>query len=71
MLYSSRCLQAVVIFPSLVPAKLQSVCSPRASVRDGSLPLQLGLGDSNPASQADITPHPNVELKMGVPQPIY
>ena len=36
----------LVIFPSLNPPTLQSLCSPRASVRDGSLPLQLGLGDS-------------------------
>ena len=40
-----------------------NVCSPRASVRDGCLPLQLGLGDSNPAwlTPAEM-PHPNVEL---------
>ena len=39
----------VVICPWLVPATLQSVCSSSVSVRDGSLQLQLGLGDSNRA----------------------
>ena len=43
---------SVVIFPWL-PATLHSVCSPLARVRDGSLPLQLRLSDSN---QAWLTP---------------
>ena len=48
---------------SLLPATLHSVCSPLASVRNGSLPLQLSLGDSNPAWLTPaITPHPNVKL---------
>ena len=38
----------------------------RACVRDGCPPLQLGLGDSDPLTQAWLTPavmpHPNVEL---------
>ena len=42
---------------------LHSVCSPPASVRDGRLPLQLRLSDSNPAWLTPaITPHPNVDL---------
>ena len=53
----------VVIFPSLLPTTLHSVCSPSASVRDGSLLLQLRLGDSNPVWLTPaVMPHPNVDL---------
>ena len=55
----------VVIFqgPSLLSATLHSVCSPLASVRDGSLPLQLRLSDSNSVWLTPaVTPHPNVDL---------
>ena len=55
----------VVIFPSLLPATLHSVCSPLrlASVRDGSVLLQPSLGDSNPEWLSPaVTPHPNVDL---------
>ena len=52
----------VVIFPSLLPVTLHSVCSPLASVRDGCLPLQLRLDDSNPAWLAHAVTHPNVDL---------
>ena len=55
----------VVIFPSLLLATLHSVCSPLASARDSRLPLQLRLGDSNPAWLSPaVTPHPNVDLIM-------
>ena len=54
---------ACYITPNFLPATLHSVCSPPASVRDGSLPLQLRLGDSNPAWLSPaLTPHPNVDL---------
>ena len=54
---------ACYITPDFLPATLHSVCSPPASVRDGSLPLQLRLGDSNPAWLSPaVTPHPIVYL---------
>ena len=58
----TRCLFSVVIFPSLLPATLHSVCSPPASVRDGLL-LQLRLCHSNPAWLTPaITPYPKNAL---------
>ena len=49
----------VVIFPSLAPATLQSVCSPHASVRNSHLSLQLGLGESNQRNQGTEGFDPN------------
>ena len=59
---------AVVICPLLVCVELQSLCSLRASVGDGCVPLELSLSDSCPGPSVPygpylaIMPHPSVEL---------
>ena len=49
--------------PLALPCDASESMSPRASVGDGCLPLQLGLSDSNPAwTTPAITPYQIVEL---------
>ena len=61
--FQSKADPSLASWDLLVPATLQGLYSPRGSVGDGCLSLQLGLGDGNPAWLIPaLTPHPSADL---------